>query len=146
MTIARVLRQLLYTFLAVTLLKGCTPLLADAPADVWVTLDVSPRISAGPTSIRFSVTTPKDARNRSLCFGYDGTQFRSSCQEFVGLGAAGHVEQAFRDVPPGVYVAFAELTRDEGEKGKRSRVVTMKFVICGEGVGCDPEGGVAEAP
>ena len=127
MTLGRGLRQIAYTLALVYALKGCTTLLdADEP---WAVLDVTPRISAEPATITLLVTIPRSPQNRLLCVGYDGPQFRSSCQEHVGLGAAQHVEQTFSGLPAGEYAAVVEVVRDEGEKGGRTRVITTRFEV-----------------
>ena len=127
MTLGRGLRQIAYTLALVYLLKGCTTILdAEAP---WATLDVSPRISAEPATITLLVTIPRNPQNRLLCVGYDGPQFRLSCQEHVGLEAAYRVESTFSDLPAGEYAAMVEMVRDEGEKGRRTRVITTRFEV-----------------
>jgi len=127
MTLGRGLRQIAYTLALVYALKGCTTILdADTP---WATLDVTPRISTEPATITLLVTIPRSPQNRLLCVGYDGPQFRSSCQEHVGLEAAYRVEQAFSGLPAGEYTAVAEVVRDEEEKGGRNQLITTQFVV-----------------
>lgn len=121
----------LFAFLVVMLLT--TALVA---AEEWLSIDVNPRFSVTPirgtASVRISVMTPKNDQNRVLCFGYDGTIYRSSCQEHVGLRAPRRVQQLFQGLPPGNYVAFAELTRETSDRKAKTQLVTTAFVVCGD--------------
>lgn len=98
-----------------TLLLGVV-LFAGVAASGPTPISLSSRFSFGTEPATFSVLVrmPHHPDNRVLCVGYDGPQFSESCG-FVDGDSPAIREVRFRDVPAGVYVAFARLTRTTRE-------------------------------
>jgi len=80
----------------------CASLLG-APAQ---SLDVYPRISQGPATIRMRATIEPHADNRHFCWGYDGPVSRESCEALDGDTAARTRTTYWKDLPGGRYVGF----------------------------------------
>ena len=74
------LRQLLCGYLVAAILV--CPVVGASPAPV--ALKVSPRVSAAPTTIRFTITIEPNKDNRKVCLTYDGGEAGMSCWQVDG--------------------------------------------------------------
>ncbi len=63
-----------------------------------------------PASFMVRVEVPRHADNRSMCVGYDGSQYSNSCWLIDGDSPA-IVQRLFKELPAGDYVAFAVVRR-----------------------------------
>ena len=138
MTASRALRQVLYTFLLVVWLRGCTtwldPFVNGQTANPTIAVDASPKIQlatfGGSGSVWIRVTVPRDARNRVVCVVLDGPMSRVSCWEQSGSGAAYRKEFGYRSLPAGEYLVVGELQWLDEEKGERKTTYARDtFVI-----------------
>jgi len=122
----------------VTLLYLASMFLASLLGAPRQAIDVYPRVgSTAPATIRVRVTIEPDAANRAFCLGYDGPQFRESCEDLDGDKAWRSRTVYFRDLPGGRYVAFLGVYR-KGDKSP-SLVVTPFCIqgnIASEPVSC----------
>ena len=78
-----------------------------------LTLTVYPPVSHAPASVRIRVVTERHAANRSLCYGYDGPQFKRSCLELDGAHDRRSFTVFWELRQDGEYEAQAVLTRIE---------------------------------
>ena len=113
-TLARGIRQILYTLALVIFLRDCTPWLTE-PADgapaaaepAPITLRVDPKVQmvgyGGQGVVRVRITIPKNALNRAVCVEVDGPVYRSSCFDHVGLGAPSAAEWVVSGLDAGEY-------------------------------------------
>lgn len=77
------------------------------------TIEVYPRFSQAPATIKITVRLDPHSTNRKMCIGYDGAQERSSCWQLDGKSRR-TTEQWYRDLPGGEYFAWVRVLRADG--------------------------------
>jgi hypothetical protein len=107
---------------------------ADTPP---VSLELTPRVSHAPAWVRMKVTIPRDAQNQTLCLYIEGPESHGSCRDHDGESGAYRVEESFKTLPGGCYVAAVALIRRDGSK----RTAQVRFQVLGlqdePGEGCE---------
>jgi len=104
-----------------------------------VSISVYPSVSSAPATFRVRVFTPKHDGNRRVKWCYDdpATELKCSQEELDGAKAAYSRTVWFKGVGCGSFVAWAELTRVEGEKERRLLSAQTPFRVIGVGEGCN---------
>lgn len=101
-----------------------TNILLHAAADVALKAYPAFQI-ANRGFVRLTLTIEPDARNRSYCLFYEGSNSGSQCRELDGRAARTRWVE-LKDLPPGEYQAELVVTRNDGSV---IRSVAVKWAV-----------------
>jgi hypothetical protein len=119
-------RHLVFSIATVTVLGVAG---SDA-TEARLRIEVTPRISPAPASVRIRAIVPPDAANRALQIVADsGAYYRSSLVPLDGANAAQVTETMLKNLPGGEYEVSVALIEIDGRRTiDRRQVVVMSAV------------------
>lgn len=130
-------RRLWWFWLLVMLTIRCggdppkPPLQADVFIVPPLAIDVYPLFAMRPATFRVRVSAIPHEDNRSLCWWYDGPEYKRSCLSLDGTMSARTYTRYWDIRSPGVYHAEADLLRIGFGKERHFRAI-QDFTVLGE--------------